>query len=64
MGIGTKLINIVKQYALIHQFQIITLETQSRNYQALCFYKKQGFEINGNVAKFTNQVYIEMGYKL
>ena len=46
-GIGTKLMNIVKEKAQRDGRRAIILETQSCNVRAITFYRKQGFQLMG-----------------
>lgn len=46
-GIGTKLMNIVKEKAERDGRRAIILETQSCNVRAITFYRKQGFQLMG-----------------
>lgn len=47
MGIGSVLWDKVIQTANRAQINYIELETQSTNYPAISFYRKNGFEVNG-----------------
>lgn len=46
-GIGTKLIEIMISEAAKSKARMVVLETQSYNFKAISFYKKNGFEIIG-----------------
>jgi len=67
-GIGTALMNIAKKRAKEIKARAIVLETQTSNYSAIEFYKKNGFELIGfDKLAYTNkdieraEVRIEMG---
>lgn len=68
-GIGTILMNIAKKRAREINARAIVLETQTSNYTAIEFYKKNGFELTGfDKLAYTNkdvergEVRIEMGF--
>ncbi|WP_042477668.1 GNAT family N-acetyltransferase [Bacillus ndiopicus] len=68
-GVGTVLMNIVKQRAKEIGARAIVLETQTSNYPAICFYQKHGFSIIGcDLISYTNkdiekhEVRLELGY--
>ncbi len=70
-GIGTKLMNIAKIRAKEMKARAIVLETQTSNYNAIEFYRKNGFELIGfdklcysNHDIESKEVRIEMGYIL
>ncbi|WP_223702196.1 GNAT family N-acetyltransferase [Sutcliffiella deserti] len=70
-GIGSSLIEVAKKRAIELSVRAITLETQTSNYPAIQFYKKNGFELIGfnnisysNEDVKKNEVRIEMGYTL
>ena len=46
-GVGTMLMNYVKEIARLQNRRAIILETQSCNVKAIDFYRKQGFELIG-----------------
>lgn len=46
-GVGTALMNLVKEEAIKQKRRAIILETQSCNVRAIDFYRKQGFELIG-----------------
>ncbi len=46
-GVGTRLMNLVKEKAKEQKRRAIMLETQSCNVRAIAFYQKQGFELIG-----------------
>lgn len=54
-GIGTKLINIAKEYAKQNGYRVVILETQSCNVRAIDFYLSQGFTLIGfDTCQFNN----------
>lgn len=54
-GIGTRLMNIAKQYAVKKGYRRLVLETQSCNFPAISFYLKFGFEFCGfDLACYSN----------
>lgn len=70
-GIGTMLIDYVKEHAVRENYRIITLETQNTNVPAIDFYKRVGFTFCGTNLFFysnddigENEVMIEMAYLL
>ena len=46
-GVGTRLMNLVKEKAMREGRRAIMLETQSCNVHAIAFYKSQGFQLMG-----------------
>jgi len=46
-GIGTALMRYARQWAWEQQLQSVVVETTTKNYPALCFYEKLGFEFCG-----------------
>jgi len=46
-GVGTKLLNLAKKRASEINARAIVLETQTSNFPAIQFYRKNGFELNG-----------------
>jgi GNAT superfamily N-acetyltransferase len=55
-GIGGRLLNIARQWALEHDLNRITLETQTKNYPAILFCQQTGFVFCGfNDQYFPNQ---------
>ena len=68
IGIGSKMIDFIKEYALNIKARAIVLETQTCNVPAINFYLKHGFELIGfDSIHYTNQdiqkkeVRIELG---
>ena len=56
LGIGSKLIDYVKERAKVLDVRAITLETQTSNYPAVQFYLKQGFQVVGfNTISYSNE---------
>ena len=56
LGIGTQLINFAEQRAKSFGSRVIVLECQSSNYNAIMFYKKNGYELTGfDLLKYSNQ---------
>ncbi len=60
-GLGTKLLKAASQWALERDIRQVTLETQTKNYPAICFAQKHGFQFcgyneryypNGDIALF------------
>ena len=69
LGIGSKLMEFVKERALSLGARAITLETQTSNYPAVRFYLKHGFQLVGfNTISYSNEdvekgeVRLEMAY--
>ncbi len=69
MGIGSKMMEFVKERALTLDVRAITLETQTSNYPAVQFYLKNGFQLVGfNTISYSNEdvengeVRLEMAY--
>ena len=69
LGIGSKLMEFVKERALRLGVRAITLETQTSNYPAVQFYLKHGFQLVGfNTISYSNEdvekgeVRLEMAY--
>lgn len=55
-GVGTRLMNLVKEKAKEQNRRAIMLETQSCNVRAIAFYQKQGFELIGfDTCCYTNR---------
>lgn len=55
-GIGGRLLNVARQWALEHGLNRITLETQTKNYPAILFCQQAGFVFCGfNDQYFPNQ---------
>ncbi|MBP5729207.1 MAG: GNAT family N-acetyltransferase, partial [Clostridia bacterium] len=46
-GIGMKLMEIIMDEAVLSGARMVVLETQTFNYKAISFYKKNGFQIIG-----------------
>ena len=70
-GLGTMLINKVKEYARINKYRQIILETQSCNVNAIKFYMKNQFILIGldshsysNVDIDKHEVRMEFGYEI
>lgn len=70
-GLGKVFMDYIKEQAISYNARIIMLETQTMNYPAIQFYKKNGFEIIGfNLQSYSNcdlennEVRLEMGYKI
>ena len=56
LGIGSKLIDYVKERAKVLDVRAITLETQTSNYPAVQFYLKHGFQVVGfNTISYSNE---------
>lgn len=43
-GIGTKLINTFKEYCLKNKMEELKVTANAKNYNAIKFYKKNGFD--------------------
>ncbi|MGQ9599995.1 MAG: GNAT family N-acetyltransferase [Anaerolineae bacterium] len=55
-GIGAALVLRARQWAWEQGFQVILAETTTKNYPALCFYRKMGFQFCGfNDHYYSNQ---------
>lgn len=55
-GIGTALLRAALQWAREHDLRAVMLETQTKNYPAICFYRKHGFTFCGfNDHYYANQ---------
>ena len=55
-GIGTALIRHARQWAREQGLQMLLAEATTKNYPALCFYQKLGFQFCGfNDHYYTNQ---------
>jgi ribosomal protein S18 acetylase RimI-like enzyme len=55
-GLGTALLRRALRWAREHQLRAVMLETQTKNYPAICFYRKHGFVFCGfNDHYYTNQ---------
>ena len=55
-GVGTRLMNLVKEKAKEQNRRAIMLETQSCNVRTIAFYQKQGFELIGfDTCCYTNR---------
>lgn len=55
MGIGTQLIAFAEERAKIFGSRVLALECQSSNYNAITFYRKNGFELTGfDLVKYSN----------
>ena len=70
-GVGTKLIETILDEAVRSGARMAVLETQSYNFKAISFYKKNGFQIIGfdryaysNRGPEEHNMRIEMGKKL
>lgn len=70
-GYGSLLLNKAKDIAKENNFREIILETQTCNYNAINFYIKNGFTVNGiDLSDYTNddvenkEVRLEMAYKI
>ena len=70
-GVGTKLMEMILEKAAESGARMAVLETQSFNYRAISFYRKNGFEIIGfdryaysNRGPEEHNMRIEMGRKL
>ena len=70
-GVGMKLMEIIMDEAVRSGARMVVLETQSFNYNAISFYKKNGFQIIGfdryaysNNGPEEHNMRIEMGKKL
>lgn len=70
-GIGTRLMNVVKEQAKLQGRRAIILETQSCNVRAIAFYLSQGFELIGfdsccytNIDVERQEVRFDFGYFL
>ena len=70
-GVGTALIQTILAEAIKTNTRMVVLETQSCNENAICFYKKIGFDIIGfDLYSYSNEdpkkheIRIEMGMKL
>lgn len=46
-GVGTALVEQLREYAIRERARGILVETQTTNYPAICFYQKNGFELAG-----------------
>ena len=70
-GVGSQLLETIMKEAVASKARMAVLETQSYNYKAISFYKKNGFEIIGfdryaysNEDPEEHNMRIEMGKKL
>ena len=70
-GIGTRLMDLAKEQAILQGRRAIILETQSCNVRAIAFYLRQGFELIGfDSCCYTNadvqrhEVRFDLGYFL
>ncbi len=55
-GIGTTLLQAALRWAKDRQLRAVMLETQTKNYPAICFYRKRGFSFCGfNDRSYANQ---------
>jgi ribosomal protein S18 acetylase RimI-like enzyme len=70
-GVGMKLMEIIMDEAVRSGARMVVLETQTFNYSAISFYKKNGFQIIGfdryaysNNGPEEHNMRIEMGRKL
>lgn len=55
-GIGTALLRAALRWAKDHELRAVMLETQTKNYPAISFYRKRGFTFCGfNDDYYTNQ---------
>lgn len=55
-GIGTGLLQAALRWARDHELRAIMLQTQTKNYPAICFYRKHGFTFCGfNDHYYSNQ---------
>lgn len=56
MGVGRKLMDAARDYAITSGMRRLVLETQSCNYPAISFYLKYGFELAGfDTACYSNE---------
>lgn len=70
-GVGTMLVNFVKDIAKKEDYRVISLETQNTNVPAIEFYEKNGFVFaGGNIFFYSNddlgenEVMLQMAYTL
>jgi ribosomal protein S18 acetylase RimI-like enzyme len=46
-GVGSALLRVALRWAKDHELRVVMLETQTKNYPAICFYRKRGFTFCG-----------------